>query len=153
VSSHQQLHSVGSHAEPTCDVLDYILLCRTKPDISEEDVNEAYSEIMSLMYIVPKIVIGFTGPVKSVWMGKNSEADKQAAPFSHALHFRLADRYECMRLVVPSASVPFSNHWIAKAADFFEVVCGFKACDCEDLSLVQASCRSLHETPIQEEGI
>lgn len=73
-------------------MVDYLLLCRTKPDLSEADVYEAYSEIMSLMYAVPKIVVGFTGPIRSV-QRTSSEGDEQATPFRHALHFRLTDRY------------------------------------------------------------
>lgn len=89
----KKYRSVLACAENRCEVLDYLLLCRTKPDLAEEDVYEAYSEIMGLMYAVPKIVVGFTGPISSV-RNVNSETDEQATPFRHAMHFRLADRCE-----------------------------------------------------------
>lgn len=86
--------TVAHAAEASCDVLDYLLLCRTKPDLSEEDVYEAYSEIMSLMYAVPNIVVGFTGPIRAVRSASEAEGDAQASTFRHVLHFRLTDRCE-----------------------------------------------------------
>eukprot|EP00892_Ulva_mutabilis_P001963 jgi/Ulvmu1/11768/UM008_0182.1 len=71
-----------------CPVIDYVLLCATTDELTQDDAYEAFSEILSLMYMVPNILIGFTGPVR--WQSAAGAGD--AAPFNHALHFRLADR-------------------------------------------------------------
>lgn len=69
-----------------CPVIDYVLLCSKNEGLSQEDLYEAFSEVLSLMYMVPNILIGFTGPVR--WQSGASDG----ARFDHALHFRLADR-------------------------------------------------------------
>lgn len=63
-----------------------MLLCSKNDGLSQEDLYEAFGEVLSLMYMVPNILIGFTGPVR--WQSHGSDR----ARFDHALHFRLADR-------------------------------------------------------------
>ena len=41
---------------------------------------EAYSEIMSLVYAVPNIVVGFTGPIRTVMSASAPEGGEQAPP-------------------------------------------------------------------------
>lgn len=69
-----------------CPVIDYVLLCSKNEGLSQDDLYEPFSEVLSLMYMIPNILIGFTGPVR--WQSSASDGGR----FDHALHFRLADR-------------------------------------------------------------
>lgn len=59
----------------------------------QEEVYEAYSEVLSLMYLIPNIAIGFTGAISSCTCQTTAgEALPLDSPYTHALHFRFADR-------------------------------------------------------------
>lgn len=99
---HRRRSSAVAQADSTaerCEVVDYILLCATNDGLTQEAIYASFSEILSLMYMVPNILIGFTGPVK--WQSDGGVS----APYQHALHFRLADRYECLAAAVKRVGV------------------------------------------------
>jgi hypothetical protein len=75
-----------------------LLLTRAPPGVDNTAVDEAFSELLSLMYAVPGIVAAVSGPVRQCTASGAVRAALGAggdgAALTHALHFRFSSRCE-----------------------------------------------------------